>query len=452
MTDRPSQDGPAPTSRRAARAAAEGSVPAPGESSPAPREAAVPASREAAAPASTAHETAAPARASATPRAGTLDALFTGELSTHDVGRVPSRNDRDRRKSRVAKWVVFAVILAILGGIGAGGAWVWLTYEDQIRSVMGWEEPADFEAGIETGEASITIATGDDGASISDKLFEAGVTKTADVFYDHLIATQQNPPFQPGVFALRQQMTASAALEALLDPANRIENAVQLPEGLTRDQTLQRMADGTGLPLADFEAAASDPSVYGVAASSLEGWLFPATYQFEPGLTPQQMIQVMVDRTIESLDSAGVPADRRQEILTTASIIQREARLDEDFSRVSRVISNRLADGMLLQMDSTAQYGFDELDAGSVSTSDGAQFDDNPYNTYVHPGLPVGPISNPGDVAIDAAMNPADGPWMYFVTWNLDTGETIFSTTYEEHQAGIEQWHQWCEDNPDSGC
>jgi UPF0755 protein len=102
-------------------------------------------------------------------------------------------------------------------------------------------------------------------------------------------------------------------------------------------------------------------------------------------------------------------------------------------------------------MDSTAQYGVGE-DDGTVSSSENALTDDNPWNTYVHPGLPIGPISNPGDVAINAAMHPADGPWFYFVTVNLDTGETVFTSTIAEHERAREQWIQWCRDNPGSGC
>jgi UPF0755 protein len=89
---------------------------------------------------------------------------------------------------------------------------------------------------------------------------------------------------------------------------------------------------------------------------------------------------------------------------------------------------------------------------GTVSTSGEALKDDNPWNTYVHPGLPIGPIANPGDVAIDAAMHPVDGPWYYFVTVNLETGETIFSSTDAEHEVAKRQWAQWCRENPDSGC
>ncbi len=383
------------------------------------------------------------------PESEPLEALFADDVSERE--RV-ARQRRDKRKSRIAGWVVFGVILAILGGLTAGGFYVWNTYEDKIRAFMGWEEPKDYEAGMATGEVSVTIVSGDTGASISQTLFDSGVTKTADAFYDHLIATAQNPTFQPGVYSMQQQMTSAAALEALLDPANKQEYTAQLREGLTVEQSLPLLADGIGLPLADLEAAVVDPAAYGVAAASLEGWLFPATYTFDPGVTAPQVIQTLVDRTVSSLDAAGVPEADRQQILTTASIIQREARLDDDFYKVSRVIANRLADGMKLQMDSTAQFGFNELHDGTASSSAEALADQNPWNTYVVDGLPAGPISNPGDTAIDAAMHPAEGDWLYFVTWNMDTGETIFSATYAEHEQGIAQWDQWCADNDNRGC
>jgi UPF0755 protein len=103
-------------------------------------------------------------------------------------------------------------------------------------------------------------------------------------------------------------------------------------------------------------------------------------------------------------------------------------------------------------MDSTAQYGYGEMHDGTVSSSAEALADDNPWNTYVHPGLPIGPIANPGDVAIDAAMHPADGDWMYFVTVNLDTGETVFTSNIRDHERAIAQWQAWCKEHPDSGC
>ncbi|WP_194398392.1 endolytic transglycosylase MltG [Microbacterium atlanticum] len=394
---------------------------------------------------------------------GTLEDLFSGSTSTDDIGDVPPPVNRTRR--RLAGWIVLGIVLAMLGGIAAGGLWAWNTYEDKIREVMGWEEPKDFEEGLATGEALVTIAAGDTGSPISQSLFDAGVTKTPDAFYDYLIDTAQNPNFQPGVYKLQKQMTSAAALAALLDPANKQEYTAAIPEGYTVEGTLERLAEGTGIPLEEFQAAIADPSVYGVpidpavvaaGGQPLEGWLFPATYTFDPGVTAQSAIQTLVDRTKQSLDAAGVPEGDRQRVLTIASIIQREVRVEDEMQKVSRVILNRLDPSNqetfgLLQMDSTAQYGAGEVGL-AVSTSEAAQNDPNPWNTYVNAGLPVGPISNPGDVAINAAMNPADGPWLYFVTVNLNTGETIFTETYREHLRYVDQWQQWCADNPDAGC
>lgn len=452
----PAQASGAPLSRREAREAAARQAAPAGESTPmsaAPAEPtpALPYSRTGAAPV----VGAAAAAPDGSARTATLDDLFTGGASTDALGDVPP--PKDKRKRRRAGWIALGVVLVILGGIAAGATYVWVTYEDKIREVLGWEEPKDYEEGLANGETYVTVVSGDTGAPISQSLYDAGVTKTPEAFYDYLIETNQNPPFVPGVFKLQKQMTSAAALEALLDPANKMENTAQLREGLTVEQSLPLLAEATGLPVEDFQAAVADPSAYGVSADSLEGWLFPATYTFDPDVTAESVIQRLVDRTVESLDNAEVPEDQRQEILTIASIIQREARYEADMQKVSRVIQNRLdPDNQetfgLLQMDSTAQYGYGEMHDGTASSSQEALEDDNPWNTYVNPGLPVGPISNPGDVAIDAAMHPADGDWLYFVTVNLNTGETVFTTNIDDHNRAVAQWQEWCSENPDAGC
>lgn len=380
------------------------------------------------------------------PSQGTLDELFQPDDDDGDRG-----HPRARKKRRTGCLVALIIVLALVGGIAAAGVWVWNTYGTQIGDVLGWGEPDDFEPGMATGEALVTIREGDTGQPVSTALYEAGVTKTDQVFYDYLIEENIAVTFYPGVYQLQQKMTAAAALEALRNPENKLENTVGIAEGGTVDSSLPVITESIGIPLEELEAAVADPSVYGVDAPSLEGWLFPAVYTFDPEATATDVIQRMVDRTRESLTGAGVQAGDEQRVLTIASIIQREGRT-EDFGKVSRVIQNRLDDGMLLQMDSTAQYGYGELHAGVVSTSEEAQYDDNPWNTYVHEGLPVGPISNPGDAAISAAMNPEDGPWFYFVTINPQSGETVFTTTYEEHEAAVERWRDWCRENPDQGC
>ena len=373
----------------------------------------------------------------------TLEALFHHET---EPPKTPKR--KKRRGCLVALLIVFVLI----AGVATGGLWVWNTYGDKISEVMGWGPSKDFEAGQATGNALVTIKKGDGGQQISQAMYDAGVTKTSGVFYDMLVKENVVATFYPGVYKLQLKMTAAAALKALEDPKNKMQNSAVLPEGLSVAETISRIAQSVDVPLADLQAAVKNPADYGVNAPSLEGWLFPALYEFQPGATAKDVVSTLVQRTRDSLSAAGVPSADEQRVLTIASIIQREARAEGDFYKVSRVIQNRLDQGMKLQMDSTAQYGYGELHSGSASTSDAAQTDDNPWNTYVIDGLPKTPIANPGDKAIDAAMHPAAGPWLYFVTVNLDTGETVFSTTYAEHEAAVKQWQDWCKANPSSGC
>jgi UPF0755 protein len=224
---------------------------------------------------------------------------------------------------------------------------------------------------------------------------------------------------------------------------------VLIKEGATLPNTLKKLSEGTGIELAEFETASKDLASFGIPAEapSLEGYLFPATYTFDPGLSAHDILQQLVDRSIKSLDAAGVaPADRHR-VLTMAALIQKEGGSVDDFYKVSRVFQNRIDQGMLLQSDATVSYG---AGSSSISTT-GAQRADanNPYNTYVHPGLPVGPIGAPGDDAIDAALHPADGPWLYFVLVNGETGETAFSKNLAEHNAAVKVWQKWLRAHPD---
>ena len=376
------------------------------------------------------------------PARGALEDLFREE---------PEERSVPRKKRRTGCLVALIVVLALLGGIAAAGAWALNTYGDKISEIMGWGEPDDWEPGIATGEVTVTIHEGDTGGPVSKALFDAGVTRTEDVFYDYLVKENIAVTFYPGVYRLQQKMTAADALTALKNPENKLENTVSVPEGGTIRTIVPIISESLGFSTEDVEAAVADPAAYGVAAQSLEGWLFPAVYTFDPDATAADVVARMVDRTRESLAGAGVPDADAQRMLTIASIIQREGRTD-DFAKVSRVIENRLDIDMKLQMDSTAQYGYGSLHEGVVSSSAEALADPNPWNTYVHEGLPVTPIASPSDAAIAAAMHPADGSWLYFVTVNLATGETVFSQTYEEHQEAIKQWDAWCKANPDGGC
>lgn len=365
------------------------------------------------------------------------------------------RRDHERRPKRNLTWLWVLVSVVLVLGIGA--TTVFIAFEDRVRSVLGWEAPNDYE-GAGTGEVVVTITDGEVGGDIAQTLAAADVTKSYDAFYELLLA---NPDvsFQPGSYALKQQMSAQAALEALQNPANKVELSVLFQEGKSIDQVFETLSEATGIPIEEFETAAADPTAFGAPAEapSLEGYLFPARYTFEPGLDATSILQILVNRTFQSLDAAGVAVEDRHRVLTIASLIQREAGSNpDDFYKVSRVIQNRLDAGMMLQFDSTAHYGYswrygERQDQSVFSTSEELN-DDNAYNTYAHTGLPLGPIGAPGDLAIDAAVNPVEGPWLYFVTVNLDTGETAFSTTGEQHNAAVRQLQSWCQETQSANC
>lgn len=337
-------------------------------------------------------------------------------------------------------------VLSLLLGIGAAGAaYVWTTYESQVRELLGWELPNDYEGSGNGTEVMVVVRPGDIGEDVARTLQREGVTMSFTAFYELLLADPSIVLF-PGTYLLQGEMSAQAALDVLRDPANRVTSSVTIPEGTTILDALGLLALGTEIPFEEFEAAAVDPTVYGIPAEapSLEGYLFPATYEFEPGLTAPQVIQVLVDEMFARLDARGVAVEDRHRILTMAGLVQREAGPNtDDFGKIARVFYNRLEGGWRLESDATVAYGTGNF--STVWTTDAERADaSNPYNTYANDGLPIGPIGLPGEVAIDAAISPTEGPWFFFVPTNLQTGETVFSETVDEHEAAVEVLRQWC--------
>jgi uncharacterized YceG family protein len=356
------------------------------------------------------------------------------------------------KKRRRGGWGCL-VILVVLAMLVAGGAFVLQGPISQLVTAI--QGPPDYTG---TGEKKIVVMIndGDSGADIAKTLVKQDVVKSFTAFYRLLLAKNPAPVFQPGAYQLATKMSASSALDALLNPATRLKQTVVIPEGTVAAVALQSLAEATSIPLADLKKAAADVASFGLPAeaTSLEGFLFPATYSFSPGVSAHDAIKTLVDRQFQALDSAGVPPEKRWQTIVLAALIQREAGLAEDYPKVARVFLNRLDPKQwgsgLLQSDATVAYGTGHTDR--VTTTDAERADaGNKYNTYVHPGLPVGPISNPGDLAINAALHPAVGTWLFFVTWNLDTGETIFSTTIAQHEAAVAKWQAWMKEHPEYG-
>jgi UPF0755 protein len=291
----------------------------------------------------------------------------------------------------------------------------------------------------------VDIQPGDTGETIANSLVEMGVVKNFRTIYKLIL--EANPKFYPGTYKLRLHMSAQAALEALLDPNGSVTNRILIKEGLRANVILDKLAAETGISRSEFSAAAKQRAAIGLPADavSIEGYLFPATYTFSPKATAVDILKTMIGRMQQELDKFGVSAKDRHRILTLASIVQKEARQEPDFYKVSRVFLNRIKIGMHLQSDATVSYG---VDGNTVSTSAADRANNNGFNTYLHAGLPVGPISSPGAVAIDAALHPAAGSWLFFCAVNLETGETVFSTTLAEHEKAVAQWRAWMKEHP----
>ena len=333
--------------------------------------------------------------------------------------------------------VMLGVALVILGALAFGN-------RSAIRSGLDQLVGNDYQGG---GYSTILfeIEPGDTGESIANSLVEQGVVKNFRTVYKLIL--DENPQFYPGTYQLRLHMSSQAALDALLDPTSSVTNRVLIKEGLRASVVLDVLAKATGIARSDFRAAANQREAIGLPtdAVSVEGYLFPATYTFSPKATAVSILKTMIARTQEELDRFGVKDTDRHRILTMASVIQAEARLEPDFYKVSRVFYNRIKAGMHLQSDATVSYG---VNGNTVSTSAADRANNNGFNTYLHPGLPIGPISSPGAVAIDAALNPVSGSWLFFCAINLETGETVFSTTYEEHGRAVALWRAWMKENP----
>ncbi|QNO38857.1 endolytic transglycosylase MltG [Protaetiibacter sp. SSC-01] len=360
---------------------------------------------------------------------------------------------RPRKKKRRGRgpWGWIIAVLVILGLVTAGGVYVWSNYGEKIQEVLGIAPPNDYEGAGNGEEITIVIEPGDIGSDVAAKLERAGVTKTFDAFYA-LLLEDSSITFEPGNYKLQKEMSAAAALEALRDPANRIINRVTIPEGVSAATALELIAASTEIPLEELQAEAANFTQFGIPANSpsIEGWLFPATYTFDPGVTANGAIKMLVDQMYATLDAAGVAPENRLTVLTMASIVQRESGPNlEDMPKIARVFQNRIDRGMLLQSDATVHYGLGDM--SSVWTSPEERADaSNPYNTYANPGLPIGPIGLPGADAVNAAVGPADGTWLYFVTVNLKTGETVFSNTLAEHDRAAKQLYAWCEESDEN--
>ncbi|WP_231618955.1 endolytic transglycosylase MltG [Nonomuraea sp. SBT364] len=362
-----------------------------------------------------------------------------GGRRSRGSGRRGGRRRR-RRRSRgrfLAPLLAFIVLAGIIGG---GGYYGYLWVSDALV-------PDDY-AGKGSGEVVVEIKQGQSASEVAQELERQGVVASARAFTNAVDSAGKSSSLQPGSYKLRKQMAAAEAVK-LLDPDERLRLTVTLKEGLRLSDTYAQLAKATGKSVKEFEAAAKgeDLGLPDYARGKLEGYAFPATYEFQPKATPAEMLAQMVERFNQSAEKHDLKAAAKKrgftahQMLTIASIIQMEAGRHEDMPKIARVIYNRLEHQpeMKLAMDSTVMYAWKRY----RTTATHAELEiDSPYNTYKHLGLPPGPIANPGDHAIEAALSPARGSWLFFVATDPKSNVTKFATTETERQALLAEFQR----------
>jgi UPF0755 protein len=230
------------------------------------------------------------------------------------AGRVaqPQRSWEPPKKKRRLGWLWALLVVFVL--IIGGGVTGWVLFEPQIRHVLGWEAPIDYTTTGDGTKVTVVIQSGDIGSNVAKTLEQAGVTKTYDAFYKLLL---KNPSvtFQPGSYQLQKQMSAASALAALQDPKNKVIHVAVIKEGVSAQSAFVQLASATALPVADFQAAAKNYAALGVPAGapSIEGFLFPATYTFDPGVSATQVLHKLVSTMLTHLDRAArIRSERRR--------------------------------------------------------------------------------------------------------------------------------------------
>ncbi len=358
-----------------------------------------------------------------------------------------------RRKKRgpsgcVAVLVALVVLAgAFYFGVTKGVDWV----SDQFAAAADYPGPG-------SGEVTFQVNKGDSVAEMGRNLKEDGVVKSVQAFLDAAAADPESAGIQVGYYEMKEEMKAVDALDVLLDPSNQVSATVTIPEGLRVVDIVALLAEKTDFGVKKWKAALKDPVALGLpdyANGNPEGYLFPATYEMGPKDKPKDLLAAMVTRWQQAADEAGLEEKAAElgktpaELMIIASLIEAEGRGD-DMPKVARVIYNRL-DGPgdkggtngLLQIDAANAYGIGKSGTTALSSEELAV--DTPYNTRLYTGLPPTPIEAPGDDAIAAAANPADGPWYYYVTVDLKTGETKFAATYDEFLDYRNEYLTYCE-------
>jgi len=334
-----------------------------------------------------------------------------------------TRKSERKKSSGLAGFLLGILFFAVC----AGGAVAWL-----VLSPYGPES-----------ETFVNIPSGSSVAAIGRKLQSAGVVRNRYAF--DVLRWIQRGKLEAGEYRFDHPAPATEVYvriargdvftETLTVPegANIFDIAARVEqEGLgTREQFLAAAASQTAL-VADL-----DPD-----AKSLEGYLFPDTYKFSPTITTQQMVATMVHRFRKEAAQLGLRGNVH-DVVTIASLVERETAVDSERPLIASVFENRLAKDMPLRTDPSVIYGLELTGQwrGTIYESDLTR--DTAYNTYLHAGLPPGPVANPGLASLRAAMDPAKTDYLYFVAAGTDAqGHSLFAATLDEHNRNVANYRR----------
>lgn len=346
-----------------------------------------------------------------------------------DEQRPPRRH---RKKLRIGRLLAVLFVLALLAGLLAGAV-------SASKKLLG-NQPLQDYSGAGTGEAVIQVQPGQTAGDVADTLVAKDVVKSRQAFFEVAADDPRARSLQPGFYRLKAQMSAAEALELLLSPASKVVGRVTVPEGLTVPQTLQALANGTEIPLAQYQQAAATPAALGLpgyAQGRLEGFLFPATYDVQPGTTAAQVLTLMVNRFEQAASKVGLVEGAQRlgktpyDVVVVASLIEREVRRDEEYGQVARVVYNRLDKGIPLGIDAATLFGVGKTAGGELTKSDLAK--DTPYENRRKTGLPPTPIASPGEATLVGALKPVDGDILFYVLADKE-GRTFFTADAKEFE------------------
>jgi UPF0755 protein len=358
----------------------------------------------------------------------------------------PSPAKEIGRQSKSCLAVLVAAAVLIFGG--------YFVYDKASTFLVTMGEVPDY---LGPGKTPITV-TIPEGASldqIGGILVDADVVKSQKAWDEAVDAEERATSVQAGRYLMKTQMRAADAMSLLINPGeSRVRLQFTIPEGLRLTAQVDALVKGIKIPKSSYQAALRNPKSLGLpkyAKNKPEGFLFPDTYELTAEATASSTVRQMVDQYKVVARQIGLEASADKlnrspyELVIIASLIEREVNKDEYRAKVARVIYNRLNKKMKLQFDSTVTYA-EKLK--TTTTTPEQRASRSPYNTYRYRGLPPGPIAAPGKASLEAAGNPATGKWLYFVTVNLDTGETKFATTEKEFEKIRKEFQDWCRAHP----